>query len=126
LESYKDNIALNYISGILRLITEQFDDSDGEQRMAASLSRISNFSANEIEAIITKTASLAPLLSDDAKSKLTEILYKHIPDDALLEKLNESFQDEYSYKTLLGKIEKKLSKIVTKLKEVDWWLESKN
>ncbi len=126
LESYKDNPSLNYISGILRLIADQFEDADGERRMASALERISSYELGEIETLVRSTVQLAPLLSEGGRAQFSEIFFKYIPNEDLLEIINEGFGDEYSYKVLLGPLEERLSAVINKFKETDWCLTSNN
>ena len=47
LESYKNNTGLDLISGLLRLMFNDFDDIDGERRYQAALGKIINFPYKE-------------------------------------------------------------------------------
>lgn len=120
LESYKNNPSLNYISGILRLISDQFDDADGERRMASALEHISRYEVSEIETLLRNSIELAPLLSESGKARFSELIYKHIPNERLLEILNEGLGDAYSYNVLLSPLEERLSVVLAKFKEINW------
>jgi ATP-dependent DNA helicase RecQ len=120
LESYKNNTCLNYLSGILRLISDQFDDADGERRMAASLERLVSQDPEMAKDLVEKTLVLKPLLSADAQSRFAKLAHEKFSDDSLLKRINQKFGDPYSYYQLLNPMVSRLEKIVTRYKGIDW------
>lgn len=101
LESYKDNAFLNYVSGILRLAHDEFDDADGERRMSRSLDRLSGRPLGEIEGLMHDTVKLKTLLSTESQCRLARLIHEKFPHQNILEILNTGFQDPYTYGVLL-------------------------
>jgi ATP-dependent DNA helicase RecQ len=120
LESYKNNICLDFLSGVIRLMSNQFDDADGERRMASSLDRLMQNDRQDIEVLIRDTLELKPLLSIDAQCRFAKLIHEKFPEPHILEMINRGFGDPYSYHQLLEPLASRLD-IVTKLyKEVQW------
>ena len=120
LESYKDNICLNYLSGILRLTTDEFDDADGERRMASSLERLKQQSSEQVEALIRDTLKLKPLFSVDAQCRFAKLIHEKFPESPFLEIINAEFEDPYSYHQLLTPLLTRLAKLTTIYKGIEW------
>lgn len=104
LESYKDNACLNYLSGVLRLIFDQFDDPDGERRMASSLDRLAISRSDEIELLVKETIRLKQLISDENQCRFAQLIYEKFPKNNILKILHEGLGDAYTYKKLLEPI----------------------
>ena len=111
LESYKDNAFLNYVSGILRLAHDEFDDADGERRMSRSLDRLSDRPLAEIELLLHDTVRLKPLLSTESQCRLTRLVHEKFPHQNILEILNTGFQDPYTYGVLLDPLLARLESV---------------
>jgi ATP-dependent DNA helicase RecQ len=80
LESYKNNAGLNFISGIVRLFLNEFDDQDGRTRFEQSLESIKeHFEESEIDDVITKTLELAILLDTVGRFNLSSSVLKYFP-----------------------------------------------
>lgn len=120
LESYKDNICLNYLSGILRLTTDEFDDADGERRMASSLERLKQQCSEQVEALIRDTLKLKPLFSVDAQCRFARLINEKFPESPFLEIINAEFEDPYSYHQLLTPLLTRLAKLTTVYKGIEW------
>jgi hypothetical protein len=52
LESDDKLVSLNFISGIIRLLTDDYDNADGERRLKMAFEEISRFATNEITEIV--------------------------------------------------------------------------
>jgi ATP-dependent DNA helicase RecQ len=120
LESYKDNICLNYLSGIIRLTADDFDDADGERRMAASLERIKQQGEKQVETLIRKTMELKLLFSVDAQCRFARLIHEKFPESPFLELINSEFEDPYSYRQLLTPLLSRLGKLTTVYKGIEW------
>jgi ATP-dependent DNA helicase RecQ len=120
LESYKDNICLNYLSGIIRLTADDFDDADGERRMAASLERLKQQGGQQIETLIRNTLELKPLFSADAQCRFARLIHEKFPVSPFLELINSEFEDPYSYRQLLTPLLSRMEKLTTVYKGIDW------
>lgn len=80
LESYKNNVGLNFISGIVRLFLNEFNDQDGKTRFEQSLERISEyFKESEISEVIAKTLEIAVLLDTIGRFNLSSSVLKYFP-----------------------------------------------
>jgi ATP-dependent DNA helicase RecQ len=120
LESYKNNVCLNYLSGVVRLASNQFDDADGERRMASSLDRLLHHDRQDVEILIRDTLELKPLLSIDAQCRFAKLIHEKIPETRILEIINIGFGDPYSYHQLLEPLASRLENITKMYKEVQW------
>lgn len=120
LESYKDNICLNYLSGIIRLTTDEFDDADGERRMASSLERLKQQGSEQVEALILDTLKLKTLFSVDAQCRFARLIHEKFPESPFLEIINAEFEDPYSYHQLLTPLLSRLDKLTNIYKGIDW------
>jgi len=109
LESYMSNVGLNFISGVIRLILDDFDDPDGRNRLTSSLIVINDYSEHDRLKIIEQLLKIiTPQLSDKNKNELTMTMHEVFDDENILRVLNSHLNDEFSLSTLL---EYKLNKI---------------
>jgi ATP-dependent DNA helicase RecQ len=120
LESYKDNICLNYLSGIMRLIDDQFDDTDGERRMALSLDKLRGKDTIEIEILLRDTLELEPLFSMESKTRFSRLFYSKYPGEIYLRLINDRFADPYSSRMLIEPLVNQLDDVLSKFKEIKW------
>jgi ATP-dependent DNA helicase RecQ len=87
---------------MIRLVFNQFDDADGERRMASSLDRlILQDKQDDVEILIKDTLNLKPLLSIEAQSLYAKLVYEKFPESRILQMINIGFGDPYSYHKLL-------------------------
>jgi ATP-dependent DNA helicase RecQ len=96
LESYKDNAFLNYLSGVLRLASDEFDDADGERRMASSFDRLISDNRDEALELVRKTMQLKPMFSENARSRFARLVHEKFEDLDFLEEVNEELGDPFS------------------------------
>lgn len=81
LESYKNNTGLNFISGIVRLFLNEFDDQDGRTRFEQALENIKeHFEESEQEEVIEKTLELGVLLDTVGRFNLSSSILKYFPE----------------------------------------------
>jgi ATP-dependent DNA helicase RecQ len=120
LESYKDNACLNYLSGVIRLTADQFDDTDGERRMASSFDQLLDDSKEVALSLVRETLGLSSLFSKNARSRYARLVHEKFDDLCLLEEVNEVFEDSYSYHTLLLPLASRLEKLTNSYKGIDW------
>ncbi len=114
LESYKDNVCLDYLSGVIRLAFDQFDDADGERRMASSLDQLMHQDRqSDVEILIRDTLKLKPLLSMEAQSLFAKLVYEKFPELHILKMINAGFGDPYSYNQLLEPLVSRLENITS-------------
>ncbi|MBG0765795.1 MAG: hypothetical protein H0S78_13150, partial [Tissierellales bacterium] len=100
LESYKNNTGLNYISGLLYLIADDFENDDGRDRFIEALNNIKNFKLGERIDILENTLKLGKILDEKNKQILSKLLIEE--NKGHHKKIYMELEDEYSLKYLLG------------------------
>ena len=122
LESYKDNIFLDYLSGVCRFISNQFDDSDGERRMSSSLDRLIKRDPAEVSLIVSETIKLKALFSEEAKIRYSMLIDEKFGSNhqELLEIVNAEFEDPYSYRALINPLVRKIDESNKIFKGIEW------
>ena len=111
LESYRNNLGLNFISGFIRLALNEYDDSDGKLRFESALNKIKQtFVKREQEDFLNRLKILGNSLTEEQKMFLCESLSKIYP-----EKLEE-FAEFYDLAYLLND---EYSKKITKIKKLN-------
>lgn len=80
LESYKNNVGLNFISGIIRLFLNEFDDQDGRTRFEQALESIKeDFDESSQDEIVSKTLELGLLIDSVGRFNLSSSFLKYFP-----------------------------------------------
>jgi ATP-dependent DNA helicase RecQ len=80
LESYKNNTGLNFISGIVRLFLNEFDDQDGKTRFDQALQNIYlNYSQDQQDEIIQTVLNLGSMLNPDGRGILSQSILLKFP-----------------------------------------------
>lgn len=120
LESYKNNACLNYLSGVVRLAANQFNDADGKRRMSSALDYLISKDRESALALVEQTFLLKSLFSEEARSQFAQLVHEKFDDIDLLELVNEELDDAYSYHTLLLPLADKLKTIYNKYQEINW------
>lgn len=120
LESYKNNTCLDYLSGVIRLTVNQFDDADGERRMASSFERLLSEGRESALCLVRQTLRLKPLFSEDAQIRFARLVHEKFDDLSILKEVNEGFGDPYSYHTLLVPLASRLERLTNRYKGIDW------
>lgn len=99
LESYRNNLGLNFISGFVRLALNEYQDSDGKERFESALETIKQtFSKSEQVDFLNRLMILGKNLSEDQKMELCQSISKFFP-----EKL-EQLADYYDLAYLLNDV----------------------
>lgn len=107
LESYRYNTALNYLSGILGLILNEYDDNLVKQRFNSALDAISNQNKSLRNLIFDNTLSIGTKLDENNKDNLSESLCRYIDKY----KIYSILKDNVSLNYILEEKMTKLSKI---------------
>lgn len=94
LESYQNNVGLNFVSGILNLIDHHFDSPDGRIRLLSALKAIKAFSVEDKLYVLEQSSDLIAELSKE--------------DDILKEEYSEFFIRNYEFEDTDKVIYKKL------------------
>jgi ATP-dependent DNA helicase RecQ len=109
LESYQNNTGLNYMSGILRLLSNQYAQSEGEARFKDAWENIKQMDKAKIDDVINETLNIGQAMDMDNRIHLSKIIC-----DNFLDKQSSVFkklQDPYSLKIELEKSLKRLDDI---------------
>jgi len=109
LESQNDNIGLNLVSGLLRLLLDEYDNADGRKRLENALQKIHNLSSKQ--SIMESIIHIGKQCDLKNKNYLSESIYKTSENTYNLFWLNHKLEDTYSKITLLTDMNQKLSKI---------------
>lgn len=121
LESYINNSGLNFISGILRLYENEFNDQDGKPRLINSFEYIkSKFDKDEQNKFIESIISISKELTCEQKNELVKGIHQVFKSKSILLNLNKNFNDEYSQYLILQDNLNTLKKINQRLKDNKW------
>lgn len=103
LESYKNDIALNLINGLISLAEDNFEDIDGRERMSSAIQEIVTFSPDEQQEMLQSILVTSDLFLDtNQKSQLSEVLVSNgLNQMNDLRRIYSTFEDEYSYGSML-------------------------
>lgn len=94
LESYRNNIGLNLLSGFIRLALNEYNDSDGKERFESALSSIKTTFNNEQQRdFLNRLKVLGKHLSEEQKMELSQSISKYYPE--MLEELAEYYDLAY-------------------------------
>ncbi len=120
LESYMQNTGLNFISGILRLLLNNYDDPDGQVRFENALKKVKLYDDNIRDNIFDALIKIAEHFSMDQKNLLVRSIDDIFDDNTLLHKFSETIEDEYSMSVILAGQARRLEKINQQIKEIKW------
>lgn len=94
LESYRNNVGLNFLSGFIRLALNEYNDSDGKERFESALSSIkATFSNEQQRDFLNRLKVLGKQLSEEQKMELSQSISKYYPE--MLEELAEYYDLAY-------------------------------
>lgn len=94
LESYRNNIGLNFLSGFVRLSLVDYENSDGKERFESALSSIkSNFTTEEQTDFLNRLKVLGKHLAEEQRVELSQSISKYFPE--LLEELADYYDLAY-------------------------------
>ena len=110
LESYRNNIGLDFLSGFVRLALNEYENTDGKQRLESTLGVIKHdnqtFSEDNQTDFFGRLKELGTYLTEEQKEKLCDSIVKYHPE--MLEEL----ADYYDLPSLLcGMYEEGLNRI---------------
>ncbi len=113
LESYRYNTGLNYISGIVRLLLNDFDNIDGRDRLASALNDVKGFSEKDKKEILALTIEIGKKGSKGAKDNMGNILTEYFPEGAIT--IYKGLQDLSSLSVIIGSSIERVKKIGERL-----------
>ena len=96
LESTNDNAGLNLISGLLRLLLDEFKNADGRIRLENALKKIFSESTNNQEIILEQVMNIGANCDDHNRSFLAEIMYTCSDGKMDLLRINKKLNDTFS------------------------------
>lgn len=109
LESYRYNVGLNYLSGLVRLLTNSFDEIDGKQRLMSAFEQIKGRSKQEQYVIFNKTLEIGRDLEEESKEALSEVLFTYYPEEVVV--IYDNLQDNSSLNYMLMHMNNKLKQM---------------
>lgn len=112
LESYGNNTGLNYLSGILRLMIDDFEGTEGEWRLKDSFRYIKeSLPTGDQQNIISDTIKIAQIrLNENNKNNLSKSILDEFPE--LDSKLYEALNDQYSLSHIIKRSTENLRNIM--------------
>ncbi len=111
LESYMYNTGLDMISGLLRLLLDDYDNADGRSRLEGALEQVKNYPEENREIIIKRILEIGAKCNDKNKDLLSNSLNKVFNSKELLFELSDTLNDSFSTSTILKSINNRLTKI---------------
>jgi ATP-dependent DNA helicase RecQ len=113
LESDDKLVSLNFISGIIRLLTDDYDNADGERRLKMAFEEISRFATNEITEIVREMFNVIP------KDKYKDVVVKSIleVDENFAEYLYKEYQNEEIESHIIYNIASKIRDVGGKIND---------
>lgn len=115
LESYMHNTGLDLISGLVRLLLDDYGNSDGRDRLETSLEQIQHYESADKEFIVEHILKIGQELSNNNKSYLAESLYKFFNSQEFLLRISKSLGDSFSTETLVEQANNRLKTINKKI-----------
>ena len=115
LESYMHNTGLDLISGLIRLLLDDYGNSDGRDRLETSLELIQHYETTNKEFILGQILKIGKKASKNNKSYLAESLYKFFNSQEFLLKISKSLGDSFSMTTIIENAQNKLKTINKKI-----------
>ncbi len=121
LESYRNSVSLNFVSGFVRLALDEYEDSDGKERFESALSRVNEiFTQGKQKDILKRLKILGKHLTEDQKMDLSQSILRYYPE--MLEELAEYYDLAYLlndvYKEKLKKMKILNRKLYEQLAEI--------
>ena len=112
LESYEYNTGLDFISGVLRLLIDDFENADGKDRFESSFKQITKYDQVDFDLIFDKLLVIGSHLSNRSKNDLAISLLSFFPNNQnILKKIQEGLGDEYTTEILLIDLTERMTKI---------------
>jgi ATP-dependent DNA helicase RecQ len=115
LESYMYNTGLDLISGLSRLLLDDYENSDGRERLESSLKQIKNYQQDDIDFIIEQILIIGNEMTSKNKSLLAESLHKFFDNREFLFKVSRTLEDSYSMTKLVEDANIRLKTIKDKI-----------
>ena len=122
LESYRNNTGLDLISGLLRLMLDDFDNADGANRLRSSLSQVKSLDKDAKTYILGEILWVGTHLKDSIKAILAMELSYYFESIIELKTIYEALRSEHILNIIIGnyigRLENINNKLYGELKEV--------
>ena len=105
------NTGLDMVSGLLRLLLDDYDNADGRSRLEGALEQVKNYPEENRETVINRIIEIGAKCNDKNKNLLSDSLHKVFNSKELLFELSDSLNDDFSTSTILESINNRLTKI---------------
>lgn len=116
LESYRNSIGLNFVSGFVRLALNEYEDSDGKERFESALLSIKEtFTQEQQIDFLSRLKVLGNHLTEEQKMDLSQSISKYYPE--MLEELAAYYDLAYLLNDVYAQKLKELKKLNKKLYE---------
>ena len=116
LESYRNSVGLNFVSGFVRLALNEYEDSDGKERFESALSSVKEtFSQEQQNDFLNRLKILGKHLTEEQKMELSQSISRYYPE--MLEELAEYYDLAYLLNDVYAEKLKELKKLNKKLYE---------
>lgn len=116
LESYRNNVGLNFVSGFVRLALNEYEDSDGKERFESALSSVKGtFTIEQQHDFLNRLKVLGKHLTEEQKMELSQSISRYYPE--MLEELAEYYDLAYLLNDAYAEKLKELKKLNRKLYE---------
>lgn len=109
LESFRYNTGLNFLSGIIRLVEDDFSNTDGRERLDSAFEKIMDLNEEEKKDILENSLQIAKLLDDKNKYYLSEIICKYYKND--IADIYKSLKDNNSLNLVIKDSVQRLDKL---------------
>jgi ATP-dependent DNA helicase RecQ len=112
LESYEYNTGLDFISGMLRLLVDDFGNTDGKGRFESSFKQIMKYQQESFDFVFDKILEIGQVMSSASKNDLALSLLTFFPNNLIiLRKIQNRLGDEYTTEILLSGLTTRMTKI---------------
>lgn len=116
LESYRNSVGLNFVSGFVRLALNEYEDSDGKERFESALSSVKEtFTEEQQKDFLNRLKVLGKHLNEEQKIELSQSTSRYYPE--MLEELAEYYDLAYLLNDVYSEKLKKLKTLNRKLYE---------
>jgi ATP-dependent DNA helicase RecQ len=112
LESYEYNTGLDFISGLLRLLIDDFGNADGKARFESSFKQIIKCKPEDFDLIFDKLMNIGSVMSNESKKNLAISLHSFFPGNSqILKRIQNILGDEYTTQILLADLTSRINKV---------------
>jgi ATP-dependent DNA helicase RecQ len=118
LESYMQHPGLDMISGLVRLMLDDFENADGASRFSSSISKIKSNEEFDQNDVLDRLMSIVRLLDEQKKAKISKVLLRYFETLDFKFKLYDELEDDYSLAVILDGYTKRLNNLHLQMENV--------